>query len=352
MPELKVLKLSDLNASDDDDWIWDGYLAVNQITLFTARWKSGKTTLLSHLLAHRRSGGAFLGQKVAVGKSVVVTEEPPALWQERAARLCLSDDDRFICRPFKERPTLDDWTGLINNLARFSDEQESDLVILDPLSHVLPGYCENHPQMLLDALQSLRRLTDAGVGVLLVHHPRRRQSNAGDMARGCGALQAFVDIIMEMACFKPNDPTDARRRLLGYSRHADTPRSQLIELNAAATRYTCLDESFDDRFLQSWAMVRNVLSNAAHELTRTEILKSWPESYPRPSSLTLWRWLEQARERALVARIGAGSCIDPFRYFLPERLEVWKKDPTYQLHCMMLESSRHAHEFLQSISAG
>jgi hypothetical protein len=43
-------------------WIWHGLLAPGKVTLLTSLWKSGKTTLLAHLLAQR--GREFLGLAV------------------------------------------------------------------------------------------------------------------------------------------------------------------------------------------------------------------------------------------------------------------------------------------------
>lgn len=72
-------------AAQPKRWVWDGLLGPGQITLFTSVWKSGKTTLLAHLLAQRKTGGMLAGRAVAQGVSAIVTEEPPSLWQERSA---------------------------------------------------------------------------------------------------------------------------------------------------------------------------------------------------------------------------------------------------------------------------
>src|SRR5262245_4478049 len=52
-------------------WLWHGLLAPGKLTLLTSLWKSGKTTLLAHLLARRRCGGDFLGLPVTPGVSLV-----------------------------------------------------------------------------------------------------------------------------------------------------------------------------------------------------------------------------------------------------------------------------------------
>src|SRR5262249_4028682 len=76
---------------DDKDvpptrWLWHGLLAPGKLTLLTSLWKSGKTTLLAHLLARRRQGGDFLGLAVTPGVSLIVSEEPRDLWPERCRR--------------------------------------------------------------------------------------------------------------------------------------------------------------------------------------------------------------------------------------------------------------------------
>src|SRR5262245_51889749 len=98
----------DLNGNDSapTSWLWHGVLAPGKLTLLTSLWKSGKTTLLAHLLARRRQGGEFLGLAVAPGISVVVSEEPRDLWPERARRLGLGEEAGLLSRPFSGRPTF------------------------------------------------------------------------------------------------------------------------------------------------------------------------------------------------------------------------------------------------------
>jgi hypothetical protein len=134
-------------------------------------------------------------------------------------------------------------------------------------------------------------------------------------------MQSFVDILMEMYRVNDHDPANPRRRLLGFSRLVATPRSLLIELDAQYKSYSIVDETEDEEFLKNWDAVRITLEDAPGPLTRAEILEQWPESFPCPKSLTVWRWLDHARDRGLVRRAGAGNRTEPFRYFLPERIE-------------------------------
>jgi hypothetical protein len=70
---------------------------------------------------------------------------------------------------------------------------------------------------------------------------------------------------------------------------------------------------------------------ASHKLTRHEILADWPPVCPPPDDITLYRWLERAVSEGLLARDGKGRRNSPFRYWLPEIMFEWLKDPLYQI---------------------
>src|SRR5262245_12576009 len=99
-------------------WLWDGYLGGGAVTLLTSRWKAGKTTLLSILLAKMGSGSVLAGLGVAAGGAVVVSEEPRELWVARGRRLGLGRHVSLLCRPFRGKPTVAEWGLLIDRLAR------------------------------------------------------------------------------------------------------------------------------------------------------------------------------------------------------------------------------------------
>jgi hypothetical protein len=132
------------------------------------------------------------------------------------------------------------------------------------------------------------------MSVLLPHHPRKGKTLAGQAARGSGALPSFVDIIIEMNYYAQPDDLDRRRRLVAYSRHDDTPRHLLIELNADGTDYAVLQSGLEAAMGDSWPALLHALSDAQSKLTRQEILHNWPADYQKPDSTTLWRWLSRA----------------------------------------------------------
>jgi hypothetical protein len=329
-------------AAEPRQWIWDGFMARGQITLFTSMWKAGKTTLLSHLLAQRRQGGELVGYPVSAGGSAIVSEESASLWRDRHAQLGFGPGNRFFCRPFVTAPSREQWRDLLEHLADLSQTAGIDLVIIDPLSHFLPGREENNAALLLESLLPLRKLTAAGQAVVLVHHPRKSSAAPGMASRGSGLLPAFVDVLLEMYAVTPGNPADRRRRLLGFSRDPATPRNFLIELDPTGAAFAVAAElPQDDAFNSNWHVVRMVLEDAKSELTRQQMLDQWPADYPRPKPNTLWVWLNQAFERGMILREGTGRCKDPYRHFLAEKMAMWKNDPLYALDRLMRESAKH-----------
>jgi hypothetical protein len=88
----------------------------------------------------------------------------------------------------------------------------------------------------------------------------------------------------------------------------------------------------EDTFLTNREILRGVLDHAPQKLTCQDILDEWPTDHDKPSPATLSLWLDRALERSLIACAGAGKESDPYRYWLPEREEVWRKTiPIYDL---------------------
>ncbi len=307
-------------------WLWHGYLGPGKVALLTSQWKSGKTTLVSLLLARMQQGGQLAGLPVAAGRAFVISEESETDWRLRLSQLGIRDNVDLLCRPFTAQPSMEEWLALIEAALAMRRRRGSDLVVIDSLSSFLPAHSENSAGALLECLTPLQRLTGAGMGVFLPHHPRKGKTVAGQAARGSGALPGFVDVIMEMGYYARPDDLDRRRRLVAFSRHDDTPRHLLMELNAEGTDYAVLESGMEAPVGDGWPVVLQALAEAHHKLTRQEILDGWSGDYPRPEATTLWRWLGRAVAGGVVRQEGTGRPGDPFRYWLPGREELMRPD--------------------------
>ena len=310
-------------------WLWHGYLKRGHITLLTSMWKSGKTTLVSILLSRLAAGGTLAGLAVQAGRVMVLAEESDDLWADRIERLGLGPNFRLLCRPFREQPSSDQWDVMIDSVLALREQEGLDLLVIDPLVHFLPGRSENDPIAMVQMLRTIRRLANAGTSVLILHHPRKAPSAPGRSARGTGALSGEVDIILEMDDLGRATETDRRRRLWAFSRHNESPRRLVIELNAEGTDYAGLGDFATNDFNDGWPVLHGVLEDAKQKLTRREISQQWPADFVKPEQSTLWRWLDQAVSAGRVLRSGTGRKSDPFRYWLDGMEEVWKSDPFY-----------------------
>src|SRR5688500_19709156 len=69
------------------DWVWPGYLARGAVTLLTSQWKTGKTTLVSALIARMARGGELAGLTVRPARVAIASEETLDCWQRRGEKL-------------------------------------------------------------------------------------------------------------------------------------------------------------------------------------------------------------------------------------------------------------------------
>jgi hypothetical protein len=363
------------------DWIWHGFIARSNLTLLTGLWKSGKTTLLSMLLANRKpivlppsseqsqqAGSdattpaaslspilplslslahpspltphpSLAALSVAPGKTIIVTEEPRSLWARRAQRYDFGGQVYFFSRPFRGTPTPDQWHAFIDQILRMHDEHGFDLLVIDPLAPLLKG--ENNARDMLDVLMPLATLTERGMAVLVLHHPARGNHPVGQAARGSGALLAHVDISIEMR-HPGGDPNTRRRRFFALSRHEETPRQLTLELNADATDYQTVVETTKDGFDSAWPILCMIFEDAEQKLTRLEVFNEWPEDYEKPSRTALCNYLDHAVKNSLLACEGTGRKADPFRYWFPKTEEKWKQNPFHELLEMAKQTVKHS----------
>jgi hypothetical protein len=305
-------------------WLWQGYLAPGNVTLLTSRWKTGKTTLVSVLLAKMAAGGELAGVPVLPGRAVVVSEEGPAHWVPRAEKLGLGGHVGWLCRPFRNKPTPDQWLGLIDRMAALRSAAPLDLAVIDPLAAFLPGRDEGNAGVMLESLLALQKLTATGMAVFALHHPSKREAKPGQMARGSGALSGYVDVLIEMTPLTALD-AERRRLLRAWSRHEQTPRQKVIELNPDGTDYLTLGDLEGVEHAGHWEVLAGVLRETGAKMTRREILKEWPQGH-KPDELTLYRWLERGVAEGRLKRQGEGHKSDPYRYWLPEIEARWDRD--------------------------
>ncbi|HEX3147940.1 MAG TPA: AAA family ATPase [Gemmataceae bacterium] len=312
---------------DDERWLWHGFLAAANLTLLVGQWKAGKTTLLSVLLARLAQGGTLAGLAVRAGRAIVVSEEADDLWADRVDHLRLGDELTIVSRPFRGRPSSQQWQALIDQLVDRHAADPFNLLVIDPLAAFVPGRSENDAGAMLDVLLPLQELTRLGVAILVLHHPSKKATAAGRLARGSGAVTGSVDIIIELELMASAAEDDRRRKLSAYSRHRATQRRLIVELTPDGTDYVALGDYIGNDFEDNWPVLAGVLEDASGKLTRKEVHKYWPQDFVKPSPMAIWRWLDQAVKQNRVLMSGNGRRNHPFVYWLDGMEDVWRSDP-------------------------
>jgi hypothetical protein len=300
------------------DWLWHGFLARGRVTALVGSSKSGKTTLVAHFLARCGQGGQLAGHSVAPTRALVVSEEKAADWDDRCQRLAIGQHVQFLCRPFhRAHPTDAQWFSLVATLEKLHRREGLDLVVIDALATLLPGYAETCAPKLLDCLLPLQALATLGPAVWLLHHPAKGRRADGQAGRGSSALSGFVDILMEMSCCRRARSRDRRRRICSYSRYAQTPRHLIVELDASGADYLIRTNETGTPLVRTWPEVHYILLRAWEKLTQQAILERWPVEGDPPDRSTLSRWLKRATQQGLICCSGSGYRGDRFRYWLP-----------------------------------
>jgi len=297
-------------------WLWHGYLAAGSVTLLTSMWKSGKTTLVSVLLARMKTGGTLAGRAVAAGRAVVISEEDLSMWAYRNQTLEFGPNVCWYCRPFMGRPSLEDWQALLDQIAREHEREPVDLLVVDPLAYLSPLRSENEASEMLKTLGPLQTLASRGMSVLILHHPKKGETRPGQAARGSGALQGFGDIILEMERVSRN-MQDSRRRLPAFSRYVETPPKWIIEMTPDGCDFLGLGETAQPSFENGWPLLNRILKEAESPLSLKQIRWRWPKRSGVPSKATIHRWLDRLLEGREVIREGRGTWKNPYVYLLP-----------------------------------
>lgn len=301
-------------------WLWHGYLAPGRVTSLISSPKVGKTTLLSHVLARMAQGGQLAGRAVAPGRALVISEESGADWNVRCRQRGLGPHVQFVCRPFgRARPTEAQWVAFAAGLEALHRQEALDLVVLDALAALLPGYAETCAPKLLDCLLPLQALAQQGPAVWLLHHATKGKHADGQAARGSGALGGFADIIMELSYYHRARSSNRCRRVCAYSRYEETPRHLVLELDGDGTAYLLRTDTQGKLLVRSWPEVYYILGRATQKFTQQAILDRWPVEDSRPDRSTLARWLQRATQQGLVCCSGTGFRSNPLVYWLPER---------------------------------
>ena len=307
---------SALKANADPlSWLWRGFIAAKGITLFSALWKAGKTTLLAHLVRNMADGTALCGYEVTPATVLYITEESESRWAKRRDALGIGDNVHFICRPFKAKPSIVQWRAFVTHVQEQAAALDADLIVLDTISALWPVHNENDAGEVQAALMPLWNLTERSA-VLGVHHLKKGDGQEATGSRGSGALCGFVDTILELRRHDSGNRHSRKRVITGYGRDDETPAELVIDLDATTNEYCGLGDRKGMRREEIKRTLATVLPRERPGMTEKEITEAWPDDQ-KPTKAAMLEALAEGTDRGNWTRDGTGKKGSPYRYFVP-----------------------------------
>lgn len=283
----RPIKLSDIIAEPDPEWVIEKYAARGAITLLNGFWKAGKTTLISLWLKAMSEGGEMI-TKVAKGRVLVVTEETGNIWVGRKNALPLGDHVEVVFARWMRKPSLEQWLSFVEKIKEICDKNAFDLVIFDPFMRISCCRDENSPLDSSEALAPLVAFKDSRTAVMLVHHSKKGADvSIEQVARGSGELQAFVEIIVNFRrkCENLKD----RRRLLSLMSRFPTPQEEIqVSLADDGSTYIAEGTPFEADTDELSERLYSLIPLPPDKITMKEIEAGWKWGQC-PSASTLRR---------------------------------------------------------------
>lgn len=245
METLNPVLLSELGDYVPIEWFWYGYIAPFRKTIFVASPKSGKTTLMSHLVKGFSGRTASVGPKVLPTTTLIVTEEHEDLWKRRRDTLDIDGSKVWIQRIFRAKDLLD-WKQTCLDIAKFCREKDVKCVIIDTLSSLWPVDDENDAAKANAALDALNVVSDSGIALVCIHHTPKSQQSARLSVRGSGAIAAFFDVLINMRP-KGRGLHTTYRSLVAWGRDLETPEKLILDYQGEDGYTAC--EELDEELL-------------------------------------------------------------------------------------------------------
>jgi|GEM_PF-1761897 len=309
--EWTPVPITELALAASPTWVWNGYVAKGHVTLFTGLWKSGKTTLLGSLLHDLTEGGGLVSNPTGM-KTLIISEESSSLWSMRRDKFGLGSNVHVIARPFKSKASNQDWVEFVGHVAWLVHRNGYEFVIFDTLPSVWPVVQENDASEVGAALLPVNSITQAGAGVMLIHHPRKGDGQEGQASRGSGALPGFVDVIVEMRRYTPDDNRDCRRSLTTLSRFDESPPSSVIEFKDG--HYVVIGDGSQVQQFDRFETIESLLPATQPGLTVDELVDAWPTEL-KPGKRTVSADLAAGFDSKRWMRDGTGKKGSPYRFF-------------------------------------
>lgn len=303
------------STSEHPDWLTRGILALGAITEIDGKIKSsGKTTLVTHLVACVLDGLPFIGLPTMKTKVVYLTEQTPGPFREALARANLLARGVELRIVFRGDVAGMPWQKLVAAVVTDARRDGYGLLVVDTLGKLAGIKEENDAGEGGRVMAPLQDAAHAGMSVLVCRHERKGGGDVGESGRGTSAISGDVDVILQLRRPEGNQPK-TRRVIESLSRYTETPEKVVVELTD--------EEGFvllgDEEAVTLADALRKV---SAHLHGEFEQKAFWTlDELVDACDMTraaVQRALREMERRKEIQRSGKGRKGDPFRYTLAQ----------------------------------
>ncbi|HVD00919.1 MAG TPA: AAA family ATPase [Candidatus Dormibacteraeota bacterium] len=296
---------------------WDvlGIAARRSITEVVAYIKTGKSTLIGHLVRSVLSGRPFLGLPTRRCGVLWVTEERSATFRRLLERCGLLDAVGLHILLLEDIRDIE-WPDRVKDMGRKARQVGSGLAVLDTISRLanLGGEGENAAGEAMTAMAPVEELAAGGLSVIIGRHSRKASKAGGDpdsAGRGSGAWSGVSDIVIQIAGAGASHPATVRI-VNSVSRFEETPDKALIELKDG--EYRLLGDAGAVAAAQAEALIRQALSDG--EQFQADLIRLTDAAGKTLGEGTVRRALDNLAHFRKAEKLGRGGRGDPFRWKL------------------------------------
>jgi hypothetical protein len=170
------------------EYLVDGIIARETITLWTGSDNAGKTFLMQSMAVAVAVGGQFLGRVCRRAPVLYLDYENPSfVVQERFQKIAGGPiDGLHVWGTWNE----DQPPQIANELLLTIAKESKPLIIVDPFRYA-HGAEENDSTEMMSVMQTLRYYAAVGGAVVILHHPAKSDGSTG---RGSSAIKGAVDV--------------------------------------------------------------------------------------------------------------------------------------------------------------
>jgi hypothetical protein len=170
------------------EWLVDGMIARNTITLWTGTDGTAKTFLAQKMAIAVATGGTFLGRMCQPAPVLYLDYENPVFAiRERLDLMAGGPNDLLrVWGTWLEQQPPQIGSELLFAIAK----ETKPLIIIDPFLYA-HGFDENSSTEMAGVMQCLRHYSAAGGAVILIHHPAKTEGSTG---RGSSAIKGAADV--------------------------------------------------------------------------------------------------------------------------------------------------------------